>query len=232
MAPFWKLVASEEAIRFLRPPTGCGPVRMDRFSPYFNTPATFGLSNVRPIAAYRYLYPFAPESLARVAYYFDFDYEAQVDPTGYADQVVAQVMVWRRAPETGTLRALHRPDGALVLLDTRADAAQGAYALVGAKRVAYEYCDEDRTVADLTRHLRRSFPERTFAEAGIQRFLDALVARKLMITTGGRYLSLALFAAPERQSHDDGERSPQPSNGLSQLPLRDFLPLELKVSPV
>jgi ribosomal peptide maturation radical SAM protein 1 len=186
------------AIRFLRPPTGCGPVRMDRFSPYFNTPGAFGLRNVRPIAAYRYLYPFSPESLTRVAYYFDFDYEAQVDPTSNADQVVAYVTAWRRAPETGTLRALHRPDGALALLDTRADAAQSALTLAGAQRAAYEYCDEAHSVADLTRHLRRSFPEQTFSEAQIQCFLDALVARKLMVTDGKRYLSLALFAAPEQ----------------------------------
>lgn len=215
------------AISFLRPPTGCGPIRLDRFSPYFNTPAAFGLRNVRPIAAYRYLYPFlAPESLARIAYYFDFDYEPEVDPAGYANAVAAHVADWRRAPETGTLRALRRPDGALVLLDTRAAAAQPNLTLVGVERAAYEYCDEAHSAADLARHLGRRFPERAFSEAGVQRFLDKLVARKLMVAAGKRYLSLALFAAS-----DEAEPLP-PAASLPRRPLRDLLPLELNVLPV
>ncbi len=217
------------AISFLRPPTGCGPVRMDRFSPYFNTPAAFGLRNIRPIAPYRYLYPFPPESLARIAYYFDYDYEPQADPTGYANQVIAYIAEWRRAPETGTLRALHLPAGAagaagaLVLFDTRANAARQKLTLAGVERAAYEYCDEAHSAADLMRHLRRLFPERTFTEAGLRRFLDKLVAQRLMVTDGKGYLSLALFAAP-----DDADALPLAS-GLSPAPLRVPAPLELNV---
>jgi len=220
------------AIRFLRSPTGCGPVRMDRFSPYFNTPAAFGLRNVRPIAAYRYLYPFPPESLSRIAYYFDFDYEPQVDPSGYADQVIAHVAAWRSEPEKGTLRAIRRPDGALILLDTRTDAARRELTLAGVERAAYEYCDEAHSVADLTRHLRGSFPERTFTEARVRQFLDALVANKFMVNDGERYLSLALFAAPAPQPHGDNARALQPPTNQPRLPLSEYLPLELDLSLV
>src|SRR5262249_53544738 len=91
------------SIRFLQPPTACGPLRLDRFSPYYNAPAAFGFINVRPMAPYKYLYPFDDESLHRIAYYFDYDYEPGVDPTGYAALVVAYVEAWQREPERGAL---------------------------------------------------------------------------------------------------------------------------------
>ncbi len=66
------------AISHLEPPSGCGPVRLDRFSPYFVNPENFGLKNLRPIAPFEFLYPFDAVSLEFIAYYFDFDYEASV----------------------------------------------------------------------------------------------------------------------------------------------------------
>jgi magnesium-protoporphyrin IX monomethyl ester (oxidative) cyclase len=53
----------------LPPPAGVFPVRFDRFSPYFTDAARHGL-DLAPIDFYPQVYPFAPESLARLAYYF------------------------------------------------------------------------------------------------------------------------------------------------------------------
>ncbi len=74
---------------------------------------------------YRYLYPFDDRSLRRIAYYFDFDYAPGVDPTGFAAEVIAYVEAWRQAPEPGTLSAIQRPDGTLVLVDTRSERHDG-----------------------------------------------------------------------------------------------------------
>ncbi len=53
----------------LPPPAGVFPVRFDRFSPYFTEAARHGLE-LAPLDFYPQVYPFAPESLARLAYYF------------------------------------------------------------------------------------------------------------------------------------------------------------------
>lgn len=180
------------AIRFLRPPTACGPVRMDRFSPYYNTPTQFGLLNVRPIASYGFLYPFDEESRRRIAYYFDYDYAPEIDPTGYAAEVIEYAEAWKRAPETGMLSAVERADGALTLIDTRADALLPELTLSGLEKAAYEYCDETHTGAGVTQHLRRLFPEASFTEPQVLEFLSSLVANRLMITDGDNYLSLAV----------------------------------------
>ena len=61
------------ALRRLPPPEGRGPVEVQRFSPYFERPASFGFANVRPAAAYRYVYPFRGPKLRDIAYLFAAD---------------------------------------------------------------------------------------------------------------------------------------------------------------
>jgi len=77
------------AIRFLHPPGATGPVRLDRFSPYFESSSSYGITNVRPLSTYRHLYPDAGDALCDIAYYFDYDYDDAVDPRGFADEVIA-----------------------------------------------------------------------------------------------------------------------------------------------
>jgi hypothetical protein len=68
MAPLLPLLAH------LQPPASCAPIRLDRFSPFFTRAEHFGLRRVRPTPAYYYVYPFGRRELARLAYFFDFDY--------------------------------------------------------------------------------------------------------------------------------------------------------------
>jgi ribosomal peptide maturation radical SAM protein 1 len=184
------------AIRFLRPPCAVGPIRLDRFSPYYDSPAEFGLANVRPILAYHYLYPAADGALPRIAYYFDFDYEPGVDPTGYAADVIAYITAWQGNPESGVLSATAGADGGLVLADNRSDATVPQLTLSGLERAAYEYCDELRSGPGIARHLRELFPGVEFADRQVLDFLDSLVANRLMVTDGRHYLSLAIRTQP------------------------------------
>ena len=182
------------AIRFLRPPTACGPVRVDRFSPYHKTPEQFGMINLRPLAAYEHLYPFGSESLKNIAYYFDFDYAPAADPRGFAADVFRYTAEWRRQPEPGCPTAVERPDGALVLLDTRSDRVLPELVLTGLEKVAYEYCDEHHSAGGVTKYLHSQFPETPFTEHQVAAFLDSMVANRLMVSDGAQYLSLAIYA--------------------------------------
>ncbi len=53
----------------LPPPTGAYPVRFDRFSPYYDEAAKYGL-DLHPLDFYSFIYPFEPNDLAQMAYYF------------------------------------------------------------------------------------------------------------------------------------------------------------------
>jgi hypothetical protein len=180
------------AIRHLRPPAAVGPVRLDRFSPYFNTPEEFGLVNVRPIPPYKYLYPVAEDSLRRIAYYFDYDYAQGIDPSGYAADVIRYTHAWQHEPEKGTLSAITQADGTLLLHDTRSNALLPELQLSGLEQAVYEYCDELHSVANITQYLRQRFPEVLFTVQHLVGFLDSLVANRLMVTDGKHYLSVAI----------------------------------------
>ncbi|MFF0722726.1 RiPP maturation radical SAM C-methyltransferase [Micromonospora sp. NPDC003816] len=109
----------------LPPPQGCFPVRFDRFSPYFNNAAEYGL-DLEPVDHYRLTYPFDRDGLRDVAYYF-------------ADQNVSDYMIssatWLRplrervgqwnsawAAGSGPALTLTRTAGGTTIRDTRAGA--------------------------------------------------------------------------------------------------------------
>jgi ribosomal peptide maturation radical SAM protein 1 len=211
------------ALRFLRPPYATGPIRLDRFSPYHNTPSEFGLTNVRPLNTYRHLYPFDDESLGRIAYYFDFDYESGVDPSGHAAAVVAYAGEWKREPERGTLHAVEGGAGELTLYDTRSGATVPELKLTGLERAAYEFCDEAHPGPKVVAHLRRAFPDAAFDERGVYAFLDSLVANQLMVTDGESYLSLALRVRAPASVRPARDATAQPR------PASSYLRRELKV---
>jgi hypothetical protein len=186
------------AIRFLGPPAAWGPIRLDRFSPYFEDPRAFGLHSLRPIQAYNFLYPFDADSLGRVAYYFDFDYMPGLNPSGYAAEVIAYVKRWQQQPEMGQLQSVCKSDGSLVLQDTRSDATQPHVELSGLEQAAYELCDSAHSPAQVVDHLRTGFPEVAFTLGQVREYLDSLVANSLMVTDGSRYLSLHCNGKPWR----------------------------------
>lgn len=187
-----EMLAMLPAIEFLHPPGACGPIRMDRFSPYFEKPEEFGLINVRPMAPYAFLYPFPVESLMRIAYHFDFDYRPGEAPTGHADEVIRFAEAWREKNEPGLLWAVTLPNGSLLLNDTRSCATMPEVELNGPEAAAYEFCDEFRPFPGIVRHLRERSPDEDITEEGVLGFLESLAANKLMLTDGRNWLSLAV----------------------------------------
>jgi ribosomal peptide maturation radical SAM protein 1 len=174
------------AIRFLGGPSACGPVRLDRFSPYFEASASFGIINVRPMAAYRHLYPFAGELLHDIAYYFDYDYEASTDPSGFAAEVIAFSQEWSSRPEAAEVTCSAMADGALLIRDSRPSALIRELPLRDAEKAAYEFCDSLHPLHAVVDHLGEVDAE------SVRGFLDSLVANGLMVTDGANYLSLAV----------------------------------------
>jgi ribosomal peptide maturation radical SAM protein 1 len=81
----------------LEPPTGCSQIRLDRFSPLFNKAETVGIRQVRPTLAYYYVFPLGRRDLAKLAYFFDFDYEDGRKPETYIRRLQAEIIKWRNA---------------------------------------------------------------------------------------------------------------------------------------
>jgi ribosomal peptide maturation radical SAM protein 1 len=59
----------------LQPPGGVSEIVIDRFSPYFDRPADFAISNISPLESYRHVFP-TEFSHDHIAYHFRADYRS------------------------------------------------------------------------------------------------------------------------------------------------------------
>ncbi|MEM9555227.1 MAG: RiPP maturation radical SAM C-methyltransferase [Acidobacteriota bacterium] len=173
----------------LTPPVVAGPLRLDRFSPYFEQSSAHGFVDIEPLPAYRHLYPVGDDALANLAYSFDYAYRDGRDPARYTAEFGRAVEAWQTEPRSGALIAVPR-DEELMVWDWRAAAAAPLTVLEGAERVVYESCDTIRSLGQLARHLARDGLERS--TAAIEAMLQTLVDRGLMVREGDNYLSLAV----------------------------------------
>ncbi len=216
VAPYWNLLygfpgeTAEDyqeslglirAIWHLDPPTGCGPIRMDRFSPYHSDPAGFGMVNVRPMAAFSYLYPFDRRKLSDIAYYFDFDYADGRADDAYASEVIELTRAWMADKARGTLEMRHEPDGSLHVLDTRRELAVAPRRAVlkGWKAAVYLACDRAQTFQPLCEHAE--VKRAGVSEVEIRAFLDRCVTHQLMVTNDRSWLAVAVHV-PARETPD------------------------------
>ena len=220
------ILAMLPAIKFLGPPCAVGPIRLDRFSPYFNSPEEFGLTALRPMVTYRHLYPFPATSLARIAYYYEFEYQSNVDPGKCAAKVVSYIQQWKSDHERGSLFMFTNADGIVTIMDTRSDTTVGQIPLDATGSRVYEYCDEVRSLSNIVAHLRELFPDGLLDEASVKTFLDSLVANRLMVTDGSNYLSLAIRIPSVDRSED---RIEYVTTEDYQRPLSSYLRKEMPV---
>jgi ribosomal peptide maturation radical SAM protein 1 len=186
-----------EAIWHLDPPTGTGPVRLDRFSPYHADPAGLGMVNVRPMAPFTYLYPFEHESQMNIAYYFDFDYASGLSADACARDAVELVRTWMADGARGRLELRTLDSGALELLDTRPRVAPGPRRaeLDGWKAAVYLACDRAQTLHGLSE--LPSVRDAAVADDELEAFLARCVENRLMVHNGRSWLGVAVHV-PER----------------------------------
>lgn len=169
----------------LSPPAACSPFRLDRFSPLYEQSGMMGLTSVRPSRNYYYVFPLGRRDLARLAYYFEFDFADGRDPARYASAMSREVHAWLRLHEREPPRLDARwRDGGFDVVDERPAAVAGTHRLDGLEAELYNRCDTAHPPARLTEH---------GDESAVSEALAELVARRLAVEADGRFLSLAVM---------------------------------------
>jgi ribosomal peptide maturation radical SAM protein 1 len=186
-----RMARDMEALVHLDPP-GFARLSIDRFSPYFDDPATLGLRITGPRAFYRYLYDVDPASVADIVYFFDAEHLDDRDPEQYVTAARDAVARWRgsSAQARGTLRCRLGP-GFLVLDDHRPGLRGGRYVLDGAEAEIFLACDAGATPAEVLRAL----PVALAADlelSDVRGFLELMLDARLLYREGDKYLSLAI----------------------------------------
>ena len=173
----------------LAPPDTAARIRMDRFSPFFDDPAGFGMTNVRPVCAYDDVYGGSDESLRRLAYYFDFDYADGRDVAAYTTGFVAAARRWAERHDESDLCTVDNDAGTL-LVDRRDVALRPFVVLSGVDRTVYRACDEIADVRSVVAAVNAAHDGVPGDDAvgACSRLVDA----GYLLEQRGRYLSLGV----------------------------------------
>jgi len=115
-------------MRHLQPPAGPFRVSIDRFSPYFDAPDTFGITNLRPLAVYAAIFP-DDADLAAIAYHFEGDFAAaSLENPELIEAITTEAERWRAAwagDEPPCLHLERADDGTYAVRDTRNLSGEG-----------------------------------------------------------------------------------------------------------
>jgi len=176
-----------DQLTHLQTPQGVGRIRLDRFSPNFESAGELGLCNVRPDQSYLHIYDESEADLAQLAYYFEHDYLDRREPGDYAAELEAAVWRWFGPAGRGAHVYLDRGDD-LAVWDFRPVAKRRLTVLTGLDREVYLLCDRQRSgraVEELVEGLGST------AEHA-RDILSRLTTDGLVLEADDRYLILAV----------------------------------------
>ncbi len=168
----------------LQPPFSAGDLRLERFSPSFDHPSLNGLTDVRPLASYRFVYQLPEEAIRNLAYFFSYRRSDGRWSHTYAARLLRRLQWWHTAASGAAMFSVEL-GGSLLICDVRPRARRVLTALSGVDRAIYLGADSIASANALSQSLDES-------QEQITRRLDWMVSRKLMIRDGSRYLSLAI----------------------------------------
>jgi ribosomal peptide maturation radical SAM protein 1 len=181
------------AIRFLNPPDECGPLALERFSPYFEDPEGHGFANPRPATVYQYLYPLPEGALRNIAPTFEFDYAPGREPASAVADLRSELAGWQREVDAGAPRLLLQADGTAVLVDDRGAGPPLEERLDVLDALVCSACDDICTREALDELVRVRLGNSIGGQ--LDRRLARLAERRLLVGRGDRYLSLTVSTA-------------------------------------
>lgn len=161
-------------------PPGISHLRIDRFSPYFDTPERFSIRDLKPLPVYESIYP-PGAPLGRIAYHFHGRWPSALnaDPD-LASRLMGRLRAWRQAWSPGS------PPPELRWLD---DGGHGA--ILDSRRCAPDRLTElSAAEGELLHELDR--PRRRSRLQCDEAVLERLMRRRWVISHDGYLLSLVV----------------------------------------
>lgn len=196
-----RLLATMEKLTHLRGPTTCGLIRMDRFSPNFTRWREKGFSAVRPMPAYRHVYPLAEAGLEELAYFFDYEHPQLSRVVDLSQDIFDFGETWRdrsHQPRDGTetFAVKRHLDGGWILLDRRFNRPRASYRLTADELVVLGLADAPTTREAL---LRRAASLSAGGERSVEQVYESLRARDALLEIGAKTVALPLLPDELRQ---------------------------------
>ena len=137
-------------VEHLPPPAGIVSCRLERFSPYFTSPARYGIREVRPMPYYSELYPDQRVDLHRIAYVFEYDHDTLHDESLWQVQrrFVEKAFEWSQNWRPSTAYCYDHGD-CIIIEDRRPGSISPQSVLRGLAARVFRYLDRVRTLAQI-----------------------------------------------------------------------------------
>jgi ribosomal peptide maturation radical SAM protein 1 len=187
-----------ESITHLRPPSYCGPIGLDRFSPYYEgTRAAAGngggpaIRILGPEEHYRHILPLPEESLSRMAYSFAYTVDGHPPECGpLLEKISAFVERWKAFFAPHALVYYEGPS-CLRIEDRRFNRPSRTVTFSKPEKEIYLACQEPATPEAIVKTLAEKPEGFAYDAAEVRSFLDSLVRERFVLKENERYLSLA-----------------------------------------
>lgn len=200
-----------QSITHLPPPGYCGPIGLDRFSPYYEEARGEGarIRILGPGEHYRHILPLPEERLRRMAYSFEYRVEersAELAPL--LEEVSAQAGLWRKRYVPQSLLYYEGPS-CLRIEDRRFNRPPRSLTFGKAEKEIYLACQEPATPEQIARSLAARSEGFGYDASEVRAFLDTLVRERFVLREGERYLGLAeRFGGPARSRAGESQVLP------------------------
>jgi ribosomal peptide maturation radical SAM protein 1 len=179
-----------------QPPYG-GPrkIELHRFSPYFFEERKDWIENIRPREWYKGLYPEEDVDIAKVAYYFECDWNNIPGNESYTkviDQVWAWIDCWRDSPQLPRLVFQNLEDGHSTVTDTRLG-RYGKWTLDNNETKILELLDDPTPFNQIWGSLK----DKLNSKIELEEILNNFVENGIIFKESKTYLSLAVPSSVE-----------------------------------
>lgn len=194
-ADYARNLAMMQQIVHLPPPSGIGPMRLDRFSPAFDRWREHGFTAIEPASAYGHVFPFPAATLAEMATYFRYEHPRFDEVRALGAGLNGFFRSWRERSQAGTSgELLVRPDGSggLRLLDTRFTRETSSNVrLTDVDTALLLVADAPVARPEAVERVRAALPGREAVEIAAR--LGALLSCGAIAEAGSRLVTLALL---------------------------------------
>ncbi len=165
-------------------------VIFQRFSHYYYNAESYNL-NLVPQKYYKYIYPFNEERISKLCYNFEDEKYIAIEKSGVFKKVIEAFNIWRNEyynKKGKPILQMEIKRNQVFITDTRSCAVSKQYVLKNNEAKIYLNCDPAVTKENLYNKL-----EGEIIKTVIDKTIDNLITKKLLLNLSGKYLSLAII---------------------------------------
>jgi ribosomal peptide maturation radical SAM protein 1 len=197
LAEYEALASIIPSLVHLPAPTGHWQIRLDRFSPYWNSPQSFGLRNVKQTGGYDFIYlPLIGSERMRLAYFFDYEYCDERKPRDYFAIAAAELDKWELAAKRMAILEIGWNGRTPFVRDSRRSTVWIDRDLLGPEYALLKLLDVRTNVVKATDLLKSRF---NMTSSAVEDILDMFRAESWILEEGGSAVSLVVDPSEEQR---------------------------------